>query len=290
MKQKTLGVWFSTNGLNATQLVDLAQGVERLGYATLWYPESLAYESMALGSFLLGRTSRLNLGSGIANIYARDPAAAAQGHDSLNRLYGGRFIMGLGVSHAPAVEGRRHQTYLKPLATMRRYLDGIESAGVEPSFRLDDRNIVLAALGPKMLELARDRAKGALPYNVTPEHTEQARAALGPNGLLCVEQKICFTRDRAAARAVAAQQMARYMALPNYRNNWLRLGFSEDELSGEGSPRFLDAMVAWGSEAEIRRRVDAHFAAGADHVCVQPFRPDGNKEPDWRALRAFAPA
>lgn len=289
MKQRTLGVWFSTNGLETTELVELAQGVERHGYETLWYPESLAYESMALGSFLLAQTTRLKLGSGIANIYARDPAAAAQGHDSLNRLYGGRFVMGLGVSHAPAVEGRRGQTYLKPLSTMRRYLDGIESAGLEPSFRLSNRNIVLAALGPKMLELARERTKGALPYNVTPEHTERARAALGPDRLLCVEQKICLTSDATAARSVAAEQMARYMTLPNYRNNWLRLGFDAEELSGSGAPRFLDAMVAWGKEEDIRRRIDAHFAAGADHVCIQPFRLDGGRGPDWRALEAFAP-
>ena len=288
MQPGRMGVWFSTNALDADQLAELATGVEELGYSVLWYPESLAYESMALGSYLLARTRRIMLGSGIANLYARDAAAAAAGHDTLNRLYDSRFILGLGVSHAPAVEGRRHQTYRKPLAAMREYLDGMEKAGLEPSFKLADRNVVLAALGPKMLELARDRTKGALPYNVTPEHTKEAKAALGPDRWLCVEQKICLTTDEKAARSVATGQMRRYMSLPNYRNNWLRLGFTDEELAGDGSPRFLDAMVAWGTEAQIRERIDAHFAAGATHVCIQPFRPDGGAGPDWQALRAFA--
>ena len=289
MQPGRMGVWFSTNALDAGQIAELATGVEDLGYDVLWYPESLAYESMALGSYLLSQTKRLAMGSGIANLYARDAAAAAQGHDTLNRLYGDRFILGIGVSHAPAVEGRRNQVYRKPLETMRDYLEGMEKAGVEPHFKLDDRNVVLAALGPKMLELARDKTKGALPYNVTPEHTKTAKALLGPDRWLCVEQKVCLTTDEKAARAVAAGQLQRYMSLPNYRNNWLRLGFTEQELAGSGSPRFLDAMVAWGTEAQIRERIDAHFAAGATHVCIQPFRPDGGKMPDWEGLRAFAP-
>ncbi len=284
-----LGVWFATNALDPDRLAELARGVEELGYGTLWYPESLGWESMSLAGYLLGHTRRLVLGSGIANLYARDPMAAAQGHDGLNRLYGGRFVMGIGVSHAPTVERLRGQTYGKPLATMRAYLDGMEKVKIDAALGLTDRNIVLAALGPKMLELARDRTKGALPYNVTPEHTKMAKAILGPDRWLCVEQKICLTDDPATARRVAAQQMKRYMSLPNYRNNWLRLGFTEEELAGEGSPRFLDAMVAWGSETQIRERIDAHFAAGATHVCIQPLHPNGGPMPDWDALRAFAP-
>ena len=289
MQPGRMGVWFSTNALDVNQLAELAPGVEELGYDVLWYPEALAYESMAMGSYLLSRTKRLVLGSGIANLYARDAAAAAAGHDTLNRLYGNRFILGLGVSHAPAVEGRRNQIYGKPLATMRAYLNGMERAGLDPAFKLDDRNVVLAALGPKMLELAREKTKGSLPYNVTPEHTRQAKAILGPDKWLCVEQKICLTTDEKAARAVAAFQMKRYMSLPNYYNNWLRIGFSEEELANGGGPRFLDAMVAWGTEAQIRERIEAHFEAGATHVCIQPFRPDGVWTPDWDALRVFAP-
>ena len=289
MQQGSLGVWFATNGLNATQLDELARGVERLGYSHLWYPESLAYEALSLAGFMLSRTERLVLATGIANIYARDPMAAAQGHDGLNALSGGRFVLGLGVSHIPLVSDRRGHDYGKPVSSMRAYVDAMAEAQVDKHLRMAERNVVLAALGPKMLALSAERTRGALPYNVTPEHTAGAREILGPDAWLCVEQKICLTTSEADARAVAAQQLSRYMPLPNYRNNWLRQGFTEDDLSGTGSPRFLDAMVAWGDEAAIRRRLDEHFAAGATHVCIQPFDPSGAATPDWRALEAFGP-
>lgn len=268
--------------------MELAQGVERLNYSVLWYPESLAYESLSLGGFLLSQTNRLCVGSGIANIYARDALTARAGHDTLNCLYGDRFILGLGVSHVPLVEGRRGHTYGKPVATMRAYLDAMEAAeiGLAPP----SRNVVLAALGPKMLALARERTRGAHPYCVTPEHTAMARDILGPDAWLCVEQKICLVADAGRAREVAAKRLAHYLSLPNYRNNWLRLGFTENDLAGHGSDRFLDAMVAWGSAEEIQARIDAHFDAGATHVCIQPFDPDGAPTPDWRALEAFGPA
>lgn len=288
MKPGKLGVWASTNALSREQLVELAQGVERLNYSVLWYPEALAYESMSLGGFLLGHTERLYLASGIANIYARDALTARAGHDTLNCLYGDRFILGLGVSHVPLVEGRRGHKYGKPVTTMRAYLEAFDAADV--GLKPPARNVVLAALGPNMLALARERTKGAHPYCVTPEHTAMARDILGPDAWLCVEQKICLIEDASRAREIATNQLARYLTLPNYRNNWLRLGFTEDELTGRGSDRFLDAMVAWGSAEEIQARIDAHFDAGATHVCIQSFDPDGAVMPDWKALEALAPA
>jgi probable F420-dependent oxidoreductase len=209
------------------------------------------------------------------------------GHNTLNSLYGDRFVLGLGVSHMPLVEGRRGHQYGKPLSTMRAYLEGMAAADL--TVGAPARNVVLAALGPKMIALARDRTEGALPYNVTPDHTAQAKEILGPDRWLCVEQKVCLTTDAGTARAVAADSMARYMSLPNYRNNWLRLGFSEEELSGRGSDRFLDAMVAWGDEKTIRARLQEHVDAGATHVCIQPVNPDGSDAPDWKALEALAP-
>jgi probable F420-dependent oxidoreductase len=288
MKLGKLGVWCSTNALRPEQLAELAQGVERLNYDVLWYPESLSYESLSLAGFLLGRTERICVGSGIANIYARDAITAIAGHNTLNSLYGDRFILGLGVSHIPLVETRRGHNYGKPVTTMRAYLDAIDAA--ELAVTAPARNIVLAALGPVMLALARDRTQGALPYNVTPEHTAQAKKILGPDKWLCVEQKVCLTTDANQAREVAAKTLAHYMALPNYRNNWLRLGFSETELAGGGNERFLDAMVAWGDADAIRARIDAHYAAGATHVCIQPVNPDGTPAPDWAVLEALAPA
>jgi probable F420-dependent oxidoreductase len=198
--------------------------------------------------------------------------------------------LGLGVSHIPLVEGARGHNYGKPIATMREYLAAMAAANLDPTIKMEDRNIVLAALGPKMLELSRDDTKGALPYCVTPEHTAMAKQILGTEPWLCVEQKICLTTDVAVARGVASAQMQRYMALPNYRNCWLRLGFSEEEITGVGSDRFLDAMVAWGDEAAIRARIEAHQRAGADQVVIQPFKPDGSLGPDWNALKALAPS
>ena len=139
-----------------------------------------------------------------------------------------------------------------------------------------------------MLELSRDASKGALPYCVTPEHTEEARKILGPDAWLCVEQKICLTSEESTARAVARQQMTRYLALPNYRNNWLRLGFTEDELAGGGAPRFLDAMVVWGKEKQVEDCIEAHRRAGADQVVLQAFRPDSGPGTDPTALDTFA--
>ena len=287
MKMGKTGVWFSIHGLDRAGLAKLAQGIETLKYDVLWYPELVGYESLSLGGFLLGETDRLCLASGIANIYARDAFTAMAGHNTLNALYGDRFVLGLGVSHVPLVEGRRGHKYGKPVATMRAYLDAMASA--EVTVKAPARNVVLAALGPKMLALAGEKTEGALPYNVTPEYTAEAKKILGPDRWLCVEQKICLTTDAAQARKVAAEHLARYMPMPNYRNNWLRLGFSESELAGGGNHRFLDAMVAWGDEAAIRARLKAHVDAGATHVCIQPLNPDGSNAPDWKALEALAP-
>ena len=282
------GVWFAPNRMPMEDIGRLAETVESHGYDTLWYPESVAYEAMALGGYYLGRTNKLTVASGIASIYARDAAAAMQGHNTLNALYEGRFILGLGVSHAPMVERVRGHKYGKPVSTMRAYLEAMFSTPVQVDAA--ERRVVLAALGPNMLALSAELADGALPYNVTPEHTALAREILGPGKPLYVEQKICLTEDVSVAREVAAQQLAMYLAMPNYRNCWLSLGFTEDELSGKGSSRFLDAMVAWGNEGSIRARLQAHFDAGADHVAIQPFDAKGGSSPSWETLAVFAPA
>ena len=287
-KQTGLGIWSSTNTLTKSELADLACSVERRGFQTLWYPESLSYECFALGGYLLSQTSNLVVASGIANIYARDAVTASQGHDGLNHLYGDRFILGLGVSHVPLVENARGHQYRKPVTTMKKYLRDMEVATIDATIISTDRSVILAALGPKMLELASTSAKGALPYCVTPDHTSEARQIMGPNAWLCVEQKICLTNDKTTAREVAREQMQRYMALSNYRNNWIRLGFTEEEITGKGSERFLDAMVVWGTEKTIQNCIDSHFKGGADQVVLQAFRPDGVKGTDPRALDAFA--
>ena len=290
-KPTGLGIWCSTNVLKGEELADLAQAVEKRGYATLWYPESLSYESFAMGGFLLSHTNTLQVASGIANIYARDPLTSAQGYDSLNAMYNNRFVLGLGVSHIPLVEKARGHIYSnKPVTTMRAYLKAMAEAIIDPTIKREDRDIVLAALGPNMLKLSATDSKGSHPYCVTPEHTAEAREIMGPDAWLCVEQKICLSSDKVAARSVARKHMRRYMVLPNYRNNWLRLGFTENDFDGEGSDRFQDAMVVSGPEQEIRSCIEAHQRAGADQVILQAFPPDGSNGTDVRALDAFAPA
>jgi probable F420-dependent oxidoreductase len=283
MRLGRLGVWFSTNRLSPKQLIELARRVESLGYGTLWHPESLGWESISLGAFLLANTERLTIGSSIANIYARDAVTARQALKTLGAFSGERYVLGLGVSHVPLVEGARGHVYGKPVPTMRRYLDVIHKdwEGAPPA-------VVIAALGPRMLALAGAKSRGAIPYNVTPEHTRSARAIMGPDAWLAVEQKVCLIADKAKGQHLARAELERYLTMPNYRNNWLGLGFSEAELANGGSERFLDAMVVQGSEADIKARIEAHRAAGANHVCIQPVHPDGAPEPHWPTLERLA--
>ena len=284
MKLGRLGVWYSTDKLDGAGLADLARVVEQSGYAALWYPESRGYESMSLAAYLLSKSTRLTIGSSIANIYARDSYTAQRAMVSLNNWYGGRFILGLGVSHIPMVEGLRGHRYDKPLSAMRAYLDGIHKglpAGA-------DSPVMVAALGPKMLALSAEKARGAVPYNVTPRHTAQAAAILGPGKSLAVEQKVTLETDPAKARALGRKELARYLVLPNYRNNWLRDGFSEADLADGGSDKFIDAMVLWGDAATVKKGLRAHFDAGATHVCLQPVHAGGDFAARDRMLAALA--
>lgn len=284
-----LGVWFPTNLMTPAQLTELAQRTESLGYGALWYPESVGHESFAMGGFLLSQTRSLIVATGIANIYARDATTTKLGQHTLAQLYGGRFLLGLGVSHIPTVEGIRGHSYGKPVATMRAYLDRMEQAEAAAP-RVEQQPLtVLAALGPKMTELAAERTAGLHPYNITPEHTAWARKLIGPKPWICAEQKVLLCEQPTQARDVARRNMSHYMPLPNYRNNWLRQGFSEDDLANGGSDRFLDAMVAWGNEGAIRRRIQEHLDAGANHVCIQLLHPGGERLPDLEAMAVLAP-
>lgn len=277
-----LGVWYSTDKLNGGQLADLVRAVEGNGYSAFWYPESRGYESMSLAAYLLSKSDRLTIGSSIANIYARDSFTAQRATISLNDWYGGRFILGVGVSHIPMVEGVRGHRYDKPIPAMRAYLEGLARDGG------GDLPVVVAALGPKMLALSAEMSRGAVPYNVTPEHTARAAAILGPNRILAVEQKVTIETDPIKARELGRKELARYMVLPNYRNNWLRTGFSEADLANGGSDRFIDAMCLWGDAETVKKGLRAHFAAGATHVCLQPVHADGDFAARDRMLAALA--
>lgn len=275
MEVGRVGVWSWLPAEDVAPAVEAAAELERLGYGAFWFPESPA--SFGIARALLAGTTRMVVATGIVSIWKHSPEETAAAHAELTAAHPGRFLLGLGVSHAFLTDGQ----YRRPLAKMREYLDGLDAA--EPPVPAAER--VLAALGPRMLELARDRSGGAHPYLVTPEHTRLAREILGPDRLLAVEQAVVLETDPERARAVGRQHLAIYLQAPNYTNNWLRLGFSEEDLAGGGSDRLVDVLVAWGDAGAIRERVARHHEAGADHVCVQVVTGEFRAPlEEWRTL------
>jgi len=285
---RTPGVWHFTESLPARAAAELAVRVESLGYSALWLPETVGRDPFAHIAWLASRTDSLVFATGIANVYHRHPGVMKQAALTLAEQTGGRFVLGLGVSHGPLVAGLRGLAYAKPVAKMREYLAAMDASPYAAVAPASPPPRILAALGPKMLALSAEASDGAHPYWTTPEHTAQARSILGPDKLLLVEQKVVLSRDAGAAREAGARALSMYAALPNYRNNWKRLGFREDEIEAR-APRFVDAVVAWGSEDAIRARIEAHYAAGADHVCIQPVPTSATETVDWKALEALAP-
>lgn len=280
-----IGVWTGVLGGQSAEFGrTVAAEVEQLGYGALWVGETARYkEALVHSAILLGATRRLVVATGIANIWVRDATAAANGANALAEAYDGRFLLGLGVSHAPLVSSRGHD-YGRPLAAMRSYLDAMDET--EYAAPLPQRAPrVLAALRPGMLELAARRSAGAHPYFVTPEHTARAREILGPEPVLAPEQAVVLDTDPESAREKARRYTSWYLTLPNYVNNLRELGWAEEDLSGAGSDALVDALVPWGDPETVAERVRAHHAAGADHVCVQPL-VDGPEEllPQLRTL------
>jgi probable F420-dependent oxidoreductase len=286
MELGRIGVWLGPLAARAAaETRELAPELEELGYGTIWFGEGVGTkECFSQAGTLLSWTRRAVVATGIANIYARDPMATANGARTLADAYPDRFLLGIGVSHAPSVAERGHD-YARPLATMAAYLEAMRDALYRPPEPARPAPIVLAALGPKMLALAAERARGAHPYFTPPEHTARAREIMGRGALLAPEQAFLLETDPEAARGKAREHMAYYLALENYRRNLRRLGFGEEELEGGGSDRLVDAIVAWGDVDAVRGRVEAHLAAGADHVCVQAVGADPLEE-----LRRVAPA
>lgn len=271
----------------AARIAEFARRIEALGYPALWFPEGFGRNSMVISSWLLANTSKLFVATGIATIYARDAMAMRSAADALNEQSGGRFILGLGVSHREAVEGMRGHDYSKPLTAMRNYLEAFEKAPYMAAPPQAPTPIVLAALREKMIGLSAQRAQGAHTYNVTPEHTAQARSILGPDKWLCVEQPLILESDPARARKIARGELELYLGLQNYLNSWRSMGFEDEDLANGGSDRFIDAIVAWGDEDDLRARIDAHLEAGATQVCIKALAPDGST--DMRILERLAP-
>jgi probable F420-dependent oxidoreductase len=280
-----VGVWsFALQRLSAGDAGTAMRRFEALGFPAIWMPESLGSKDvMAHAAILLGASERAIVAPGIASIYARDPMAMANGAKALEDAWPGRFVLGIGVSHAPSVK-LRGSDYGKPIETMAGYLDAMATAqyaGPEPPAPVP---LVLAALGPRMLELAAARADGAHPYFVPVEHTPFARDVLGREPCLAVEQTAVLSTDPAEARRIGRAFARHYLTLPNYANNLRRLGWSDEDIANDGSDRLIDAVIAWGDVDAIVRRVGAHLDAGADHVCVQ-LRVESSADP---ALGAYA--
>lgn len=284
-----IGVWTWLDMMPAAEALAFVRRVEGWGYGTLWLPEAVGRDPLVLIAWLAAQTGRLGFCTGIANIYARDPMAMRSIQQTLGELAPGRVAIGLGVSHAHLVQGVRGHEYRKPVSTMSAYLDAMEKAVFMGQQAAEPAPIVLAALRPKMLELAARRARGAHPYFVPPEHTRRAREILGKGPLLLPEQMVMLETDATRARAAARAAMAMYVRLPNYQNNLRWLGYGDADFENNGSDRLVDAIVAWGDERAIAARVQEHFDAGADHVCIQPLRSDGKPVPDERILEALAP-
>jgi probable F420-dependent oxidoreductase len=261
---------------------EMALELEELGYSALWIPD-VGGDLFTSVELLMDATRRVTVATGILNLWMHEAAETAQQHARLIAAHGDRFLVGIGVSHAALIDRKHPGRYDKPLSAMRTYLDGLDAAD-QP---LPRNRRVLAALGPKMLELARDRAGGAHPYNVTPEHSAIAREAVGPDALVATEQAVALTTDATVARAAGRQHLSIYLDLPNYTNNLRRLGFGDDDFADGGSDRLIDALVAWGDEAAIAARVKEHRDAGADHVCIQVVNQDADApRAQWRALAA----
>jgi probable F420-dependent oxidoreductase len=270
-----VGVWLGPLAQLAAEEERAAVArIEQLGYGAVWFGEAPGTrEAMSHAATLLQASERLAVCTGIANIWARDATAAINGANTLNEAYDGRFVLGLGVSHAPAVELRGHH-YAKPLTAMREYIEAIEQQKYYAPAPPQPSPIVLAALRPKMLQLARERTAGAHPYFVPVAHTVSARQTLGPAPLLAPEQAVVLDSDPVSARETARRHMAIYLTLPNYVDNLRELGYQDADFADGGSDELVDAIVAWGDEGKIATRVREHLDAGADHVAVQAYSPD----------------
>lgn len=288
MELQKIGIWtFALDLQPGARVREAAAELEELGYAAIWIPEAMGREAFTNAALLLSATQRIVVATGIASIWARDAMACAAGQKTLCEAYDDRFLLGLGVSHAPMVAVRGRE-YDKPLTAMRQYLDAMDSApfmAVPPAV---PPKRVLAALHPRMLELARERAHGSHTYFVPPEHTAWARERLGKAAILAVEQTAVLSTDASEAREIGRRFMSMYLGLPNYVRNLQRLGYAEEDLANGGSDRLVDAIVAWGDEEAIGRRVQAHLDAGASHVCLQVLDRDPRTLPmaQWRRLAA----
>jgi probable F420-dependent oxidoreductase len=282
------GVFVFLDTMEGTKIAEFARAVERLGYSTMWVVEAAGRNSLALATWLLAKTDSLYIGTGVASIWARAASTMGAGARTAAELSEGRFILGIGPNN-PAGAAMRGLSYGKPVTYMREYLAAMRAAAYNAPHPPADPPVLIAANNRKMLALAGSDADGTLTYFVPPEHTAEARSIVGEDRWVCAEQAVLLESDPDKARSAARQYMKFYLTLPAYRKNLGVLGFDQAELANGGSDRLVDAIVAWGDENKLRARVEAHYKAGANHVCILPLNPVGGLVPDLRTLEALAP-
>lgn len=277
------GIWSASLRYgDQSQAAELAAELEGLGYAAMWIPD-IGGDLWTPLQNLLGATKTAVIATGILNLWMHEPEETAREHARLVAEHGNRFLCGIGISHRPLIDRvKAPGTYAKPIEMMAQYLDALDAA----STPLAPEDRVLAALGPKMLELARSRTAGTHPYLVTPELTKKARDGIGSDRFVASEQAVVLETDPTKGRALARQHLSGYLGLPNYANNWRRQGFTEEDIADGGSDRLVDALVVWGDEATVAARVQEHRDAGANHVCIQVIAEDPRAFTidQWRAL------
>ncbi|RBY85280.1 TIGR03620 family F420-dependent LLM class oxidoreductase [Blastococcus sp. TF02A-26] len=266
-----LGAWLPPV-MSDTTPAELAVRLEELGYPTVWIAGGISPGIFEVIESVLEATEQITVGIGIVNIWMETPESVTAGWHRCEERWPGRLLVGLGISHGPIIDAFTDQTYRRPLATMRAYLDALD-ARTDP---LPPERRVLGALGPRMLALAAERTAGTHPYHVVVANTAAAREGVGPGRLVAPELPVVLTSDLAAGREQARSQLTHYLQLPNYANNWFRAGFTEADVADGGSDRLVDALVAIGDVDAIGARVQEHRDAGADHVCLQVLGPRPN--------------
>lgn len=284
-----LGVWAFIDEMTATEAAAFARQLEDWGYSALWIPEAVGRDPFSIISHMAAHTEKLVFATGIANIYARDAMSMNALHRTVSELAPDRFVLGMGVSHAPLVSDIRGHDYGKPVTTMRNYLDAMGGALYMASEAPEPAPILLGALRENMLKLSAERGHGAHPYFVPPEHTAWARGILGPDPWLCPEQMLILESDPQKARHIARSHMSTYTDLPNYRNNLKQFGFEDADFANSGSDKLVDAIVAWGDKQALIDRIQAHWDAGATHVCIQALKDETVRGPDVAVLEQLAP-
>jgi probable F420-dependent oxidoreductase len=285
-----IGIWFFLDAMTVAETVEFARSCEKLGYGAMWIPEAVGREPFAHAAYLAAHTERIVFATGIANIWARDPITMSASSKTVAELSGGRFLLGIGVSHKPLVANLRGHSYDKPYSYMKDYLPRMKSALYRAPMPKEEVPTVIAALHPKMLQLAAAETNGTHTYFVPPEHTAKARAAIGAKPWICAAQAVILESDAVKARTMARTYMKTYVPrLPNYTNNLKALGWKDADFENGCSDALVDAIVAWGTEGKIRERIDAHLKAGATHVCILPLRVDNESLPDPRVMEALAP-